>query len=92
MKPALVTGATGFLGWHVARLLAERGWPVRAFVRVEFWGDDAAAITDRHGRRYTDELNWPAKWDPLALAVLGIGAGVLALSLVVGQFRRARQR
>ena len=66
--------------------------PVRAFVRVEFWGDDAAAITDRHGRRYTDELNWPAKWDPLALAVLGIGAGVLALSLVVGQFRRARQR
>ena len=33
MKPALVTGATGFLGWHVARLLAERGWPVRAFVR-----------------------------------------------------------
>lgn len=33
MKPALVTGASGFLGWHVARLLLERGRNVRALVR-----------------------------------------------------------
>ena len=33
MKPALVTGASGFVGWHVARLLLERGYRVRAFVR-----------------------------------------------------------
>ncbi|MEX2260962.1 MAG: hopanoid-associated sugar epimerase [Bryobacteraceae bacterium] len=33
MKPALVTGATGFIGWHVARLLRERGFEVRALVR-----------------------------------------------------------
>jgi dihydroflavonol-4-reductase len=33
MKPTLVTGASGFLGWHVARLLVERGHPVRALVR-----------------------------------------------------------
>src|SRR5215475_2178037 len=33
MKPALVTGASGFLGWHVARLLIERGYEVRALVR-----------------------------------------------------------
>ena len=33
MKPTLVTGASGFLGWHVARLLVERGHTVRALVR-----------------------------------------------------------
>jgi dihydroflavonol-4-reductase len=33
MKPALVTGASGFLGWHVARVLLDRGYPVRALVR-----------------------------------------------------------
>jgi nucleoside-diphosphate-sugar epimerase len=30
MKPALVTGASGFIGWHVARVLLERGYRVRA--------------------------------------------------------------
>ena len=33
MKPTLVTGASGFLGWHVARLLLERGHTVRALCR-----------------------------------------------------------
>lgn len=33
MKPVLVTGASGFLGWHVVRASIERGWPVRALVR-----------------------------------------------------------
>ncbi len=33
MKPVLVTGATGFIGWHVARRLLERGERVRALVR-----------------------------------------------------------
>ncbi len=33
MKPALVTGASGFLGWHVARVLLEHGLNVRALVR-----------------------------------------------------------
>jgi dihydroflavonol-4-reductase len=33
MRPVLVTGASGFLGWHVARLLVERGFQVRALVR-----------------------------------------------------------
>src|SRR5260370_18633728 len=33
MKPTLVTGATGFIGWHVARTLIARGHTVRALVR-----------------------------------------------------------
>lgn len=33
MKPVLVTGATGFLGWHVAKRLLDRGDRVRALVR-----------------------------------------------------------
>ncbi|HEY6392325.1 MAG TPA: hopanoid-associated sugar epimerase [Bryobacteraceae bacterium] len=33
MKPALVTGATGFIGWHVARKLLARGHTVRVLVR-----------------------------------------------------------
>ncbi len=35
MKPTLITGATGFVGWHVARLLLERGRRLRALVRPE---------------------------------------------------------
>jgi len=34
MKPALVTGASGFLGWHIARVLLAHGYPVRALVRT----------------------------------------------------------
>jgi dihydroflavonol-4-reductase len=33
VKPTLVTGATGFIGWHVARRLLKRGHAVRALVR-----------------------------------------------------------
>jgi dihydroflavonol-4-reductase len=40
MKPVLVTGASGFLGWHVARLLLERGYAVRALLRTGSRADE----------------------------------------------------
>jgi dihydroflavonol-4-reductase len=33
VKPTLITGATGFLGWHIARKLLDRGHTVRALAR-----------------------------------------------------------
>jgi dihydroflavonol-4-reductase len=33
VKPTLITGASGFLGWHVAHKLIQRGHQVRALVR-----------------------------------------------------------
>lgn len=35
MPSVLVTGASGFLGWHVARVLLERGFHVRALCRPQ---------------------------------------------------------
>lgn len=46
MKPTLVTGATGFVGWHVARKLVERGHRVRALVRKGAVADlDVESVT-----------------------------------------------
>ena len=39
MSTALVTGATGFIGHHVARDLLDHGWSVRALVRPASMGD-----------------------------------------------------
>jgi dihydroflavonol-4-reductase len=64
MKPVLVTGASGFLGWHVARVLQERGFPVRALVR------QGSSIGSLDVERVTGDLRDAAS---LERAVAGCG-------------------
>lgn len=64
MKPTLVTGASGFLGWHVARVLLERGYAVRALVR------EGSHIEGLDVERVTGDLRDPAS---LERAVTGCG-------------------
>jgi dihydroflavonol-4-reductase len=58
----LVTGASGFLGWHVARLLLERGHTVRALCRP------TSQIRELDVERVNGDLRDPAS---LARAVSG---------------------
>lgn len=64
MTPDLVTGASGFVGWHVARLLRERGQPVRALVRA------GSKVPKLDVETVTGDLRDP---DSLARAVRGCG-------------------
>jgi dihydroflavonol-4-reductase len=65
VKPTLVTGATGFIGWHVARALLERGRSVRAVAR------DPAKLRDLSGvQGIQGDLRDPAS---LQRAVEGCG-------------------
>lgn len=64
MKPALVTGASGFLGWHVARVLLERGYSVRALVRP------GSRVQELDVEPVAGDLRDP---DSLARAVAGCG-------------------
>src|SRR5947209_17224213 len=64
MNPVLVTGASGFLGWHVARVLREQGHPVRALVR------EGSRIEGLQVERVTGDLRDPAS---LERAVAGCG-------------------
>ena len=64
MKPVLVTGASGFIGWHVARLLVERGHRVRALVRP------SSRVEELEVERVTGDLRDP---DSLARAAEGCG-------------------
>ena len=60
LKPTLVTGASGFIGWHVARLLLERGHRVRALVRP------SSNIPELELERVTGDLRDPASLDRAA--------------------------
>ena len=69
MKPVLVTGATGFVGWHVARQLLERGERVRALVRDR--ARSARALAELAG--IETALGDLRDEDSLASAVSGCG-------------------
>ncbi len=62
MRPTLVTGATGFLGWHVAHKLLARGEKVRALVRK------TSRVRELDGEVVVGDLRDP---ESLALAVAG---------------------
>jgi len=64
VKPTLVTGASGFIGWHVARLLVERGHRVRALVRP------SSQIRELDVERVTGDLRDATSLDR---AVVGCG-------------------
>ncbi len=64
MKPVLVTGASGFLGWHVARVLLERGFRVRALCRP------ASQLRELDAERVTGDLRDPSS---LQNAISGCG-------------------
>ena len=64
MKPTLVTGATGFIGWHVARKLLARGDKIRSLVRP------GSKIRELETETVTGDLRDP---ESLQRAVSGCG-------------------
>jgi len=60
VKPTLVTGASGFIGWHVARVLQEKGHHVRALVR------SGSSVRDLDVETVTGDLRDPASLDRAA--------------------------
>ncbi|MFQ3593155.1 MAG: NAD-dependent epimerase/dehydratase family protein [Gemmataceae bacterium] len=57
LTTCLITGATGFLGGHLAEACAQRGWQVRALARP---GSESSALTHPHIRVVAGDLTDPA--------------------------------
>lgn len=80
MKHCLITGLTGFVGSHVARVLARTGWAVHGLLRptssVESLKDVAEKITFHDlDRTPLDEVFAAAKWDAVVHVATNYGRG-----------------
>jgi dihydroflavonol-4-reductase len=64
VRPTLITGATGFVGWHVARNLIERGQRIRVLVRPQ------SRLRELDAETVTGDLRDP---ESLRRAVTGCG-------------------
>ena len=80
-RPVLVTGATGFVGRHVLRLLRAEGTPVRALSRTP---RPVGTADDEHLRWVTGDVTDPAG---LAAAVRGCGV-VIHCAAATGRWTR----
>lgn len=76
-RPALVTGAGGFIGGHLARGLKQAGFPVRGMVRRE--NEAAARLREDGVELVLADLEDPAS---LARALEGVGVVVHAAGVV----------
>ncbi|MCW2968622.1 MAG: NAD-dependent epimerase/dehydratase family protein, partial [Solirubrobacteraceae bacterium] len=72
----LITGATGFIGGHIARRLLADGQRVRCLVRA---GSDSAALAEHGAEIATGDLTDPSS---LGRAVAGCGAVVHCAAMV----------
>jgi nucleoside-diphosphate-sugar epimerase len=66
MPACFITGATGFIGSHLAEACVQRGWPVRALVRP---GADTAFLANLGVQLVTGDL---AEADSVRQAVAGV--------------------
>lgn len=81
---AAVTGATGFIGWHICERLRDAGWHVVAVVRPESNGKSVPAKVER--------VCAPLETDALARACSNVSVIIHAAGITQGQSSGEYQR